>query len=82
MLPLFLAGRNTARLKATHLIWSFFKSHALPKPGEAGPDAAQRPWVTPAVRAKGLSQRILYSKAAGAKVSYHVYLPVILKVHP
>lgn len=32
-------------------------------------------WVTPAVRAPGVSQRILKSKAAKTDVSYHVFLP-------
>lgn len=54
-----------------------------PKPLEAGlPASFSRSddpktilWITPVVRAPRITQLILESKAAKAKVSYHVYLP-------
>jgi len=72
-LPAYLAGRNTARLSATDLVWAFFEKHALP---EDAPALSRPPaWVTPAVRAEGLHYRTFRSEAAGAEVSYHVFTP-------
>ncbi len=44
-------------------------------------DVASR-WVTPAVQAKGLSQQIFESKAAGGRVSYHIYRPAAYDREP
>lgn len=39
--------------------------------------AGQSPWVTPPVRAPGLQYHLFESDAAGAKISYHVYVPPV-----
>jgi enterochelin esterase-like enzyme len=39
-------------------------------------------WVTPAVRAPGVSHRIFESAAAGGPLSYHVYLPDEYETEP
>jgi enterochelin esterase-like enzyme len=59
---------------------SFSSAHAQPAKGKSGKKggAANRPepqWVTPPVQADHLQQGTFDSKAAGAKVSYLIYLP-------
>lgn len=42
-----------------------------------GPD-----WVTPAINASGVQQRIFDSEAVGEAVSYHIYLPDVYEQEP
>jgi polyhydroxybutyrate depolymerase len=75
--PMDTLGKSTKDFSANDLMWEFFQKH--PRKTHTAPVEAARSatpqWMTPAVQAPRVTQQTLESKAAKAKVSYHVYLP-------
>lgn len=56
--------------------------HAVSAPKESQPPVAVRHWVTPAVQAVRVQQRLLRSAAIGTEVSYHLYTPKAYALEP
>jgi poly(3-hydroxybutyrate) depolymerase len=84
--PMDSLGKSTKDFAANDLMWEFFKKHPRKTKESSAEARSSRPssrigdsktveWMTAAVRAEGVTQRTIDSKAARSKVSYHIYLP-------
>ena len=70
-----LGRRSTLAVATVVLAGSCLHAGALAQRQDAGGGDDESAWVTPAIRAPGVTHHTFESKVAGTRVSYHLYSP-------